>query len=262
MHLHDGETIITRYEWFISLYLTWMKCNLVTFCYRSVWFGVISGLLISCITEKNIIHEKDYFFYGFTTDTALIRESMVTEWDIYRFKDGDIIADIGCATAWLEGSYCVKGDSLTFYAIELPRVMNRIARSSNAYKSLNPGSRTTVIPHRGRPASTHLPDTSVHHVLLRETWHHVKRTQAMLADMKRILKPGGTIFVLEKQTDTVFFHPICQAYIVPKEDMIKEFEAHGFHYSEVHEFSTSESDAPAWTDDKKEKKQVLVFKKG
>lgn len=168
-----------------------------------LFFCAVSSLVAACITEKNIVREKDEFFYGFTTDTILIRKSMTEEWSIYDFREGSIIADIGCATAWLEGSYCIKGDSLTFYAIELPPVMKRIARVVSAYQSLQPGSRTIVVPHRGSTSTTKLPDTSVHHILLRETWHHVEKTGPMLADMKRILKPGGTVFVLEKYTDTL-----------------------------------------------------------
>jgi len=81
-------------------------------------FIICTTILSSCVlfpkSKKNILINCAY-----STNVDSMYNSVKEELDVYNFKPGQTIADVGFGTAWLEGIVLVKYDSLNILAEDI-----------------------------------------------------------------------------------------------------------------------------------------------
>jgi uncharacterized protein (TIGR01244 family) len=176
--------------------------------------------------------------------------------DFMGLKDGDVVADIGAGNG--------------FYTL---RLAERVAPSGKIYAQDIQQGMLDQLGERaeeagaeniemilGSATETNLPDASVDWVLLVDVYHEFSEPEAMLESIKKCLKPGGKVLLLEyraEQTDDVMPVFIPRDHKMTVEEVMSEWTAAGFALVERREFlpaqhlfvfqpSDSEASAPAW----------------
>jgi SAM-dependent methyltransferase len=141
---------------------------------------------------------------------------------------------------WFEAAASVYYDSLTFYLEDIdgvclnePNVKSTIALYSKIKKRVISNRFESFI---GTDSTTGLPNQLFDRVLLNNVYHHFSKKIQMLADIKRITKSDGFLYVfepiiLEKQAKSFE----CQ-YYTSETSLISEFEKAGFQYLETYQF--------------------------
>ena len=115
----------------------------------------------------------------------------------FGFQPGQVIADIGAFDGIWDGIYSVFTDSLTFYIEDITdkgfsrcdSIMDYCAR----LKGGNDHSKVQKVV--GTETSTNLPPTLFDKVICNESFHHFSDPVPMLNDFKKILKPGGKLYI-------------------------------------------------------------------
>lgn len=146
-------------------------------------------------------------------------------------REGERIADIGAGSGYFALRFATHvGKTGRVYAIDVSPDMilhlNRRIRSAGV-----DNMRTILAP----PDDPLLPDASVNRVFLSETWHHIEGRAAYLGVLKKALKPGGEVIILDFQKgDTPVGPPVEMR--VSREDVISELQASGFRLVKEHTF--------------------------
>jgi ubiquinone/menaquinone biosynthesis C-methylase UbiE len=110
-----------------------------------------------------------------------------------KVRKGAAVADVGAGTGFftLELAQAV-GPTGKVYAVDIaPRFLAHIAKRAAAAGHKNV---TTV---RGTARSVELPAASVDLVFLCDTYHHFEDPKSSLASIRRALRPGGEIAVVD-----------------------------------------------------------------
>ena len=146
-------------------------------------------------------------------------------------KPGEVIADIGAGSGYFTFrlSHHV-GDKGKIYAVDVSpdmvRHVNRRIRETNA---------TNVVTTLADNDDPLLADRSVNRFFICDVWHHVENQSKYLSLMKKMLKPGGEIVMIDFHKKELPFGPPMQMKIA-REDLIKQMEANGFKLSKEHTF--------------------------
>jgi arsenite methyltransferase len=146
-------------------------------------------------------------------------------------KPGETIADIGAGSGYFTFRLAHHvGDKGKVYAVDVsPDMIRHINRRIRETKSAN------VVSILADPDDPLLPDPSVQRFFICDVWHHVENQTKYLALMKKMLKPGGEIVMIDFHKKELPFGPPMQMKIA-REDLIKQMEANGFRLSKEHRF--------------------------
>ncbi|HYJ15166.1 MAG TPA: class I SAM-dependent methyltransferase [Candidatus Limnocylindria bacterium] len=146
-------------------------------------------------------------------------------------KPGETIADIGAGTGYFTFPLAHHvGDKGKVYAVDVSADMIRhINRRIRETKSANVVS---ILADLDDPL---LPDRSVDRFFICDVWHHVENQTKYLTLMKKMLKPGGEIVMIDFHKKELPFGPPLQMKIA-REDLIKQMETNGFRLSKEHKF--------------------------
>jgi arsenite methyltransferase len=146
-------------------------------------------------------------------------------------KPGETIADIGAGTGYFTFRLAHHvGDKGKVYAVDVSADMIRhINRRIRETKSANVVS---ILADLDDPL---LPESSVNRFFICDVWHHVENQTQYLALMKKMLKPGGEIVMIDFHKKELPFGPPLQMKIA-REDLIKQMEANGFRLGKEHRF--------------------------
>jgi hypothetical protein len=105
------------------------------------------------------------------------------------------------------------------------------------YAGINEGRKPSGISCHvviGRETSTTLPDALFQKVFFINTFHEVTKPKEMLADLYRILAPGGTLYVQEKVTASKQVRRKDCGHLMPVEtELLKAFSDAGFKLATV-----------------------------
>jgi arsenite methyltransferase len=146
-------------------------------------------------------------------------------------KPGEVIADIGAGSGYFTFrlSHHV-GDKGKIYAVDVsPDMVRHVNRRIRETKTTN------VVTVLADPDDPLLPDRSVNRFFICDVWHHVENQTKYLSSMKKMLKPGGEIVMIDFHKKELPFGPPMQMKIA-REDLIKQMEANGFKLSKEHTF--------------------------
>ncbi|HXK61808.1 MAG TPA: methyltransferase domain-containing protein [Acidobacteriota bacterium] len=146
-------------------------------------------------------------------------------------KEGEKIADIGAGSGYFAFRLARHvGETGEVYAVDVsPDMiihMNRAIRDRGITNV-----RTILAP----PDDPLLADNSIDRFFICNTWHHIENQAKYLRLMKKMLKPGGTVVMIDFQKRELPVGPPVQMKIA-KEDLIAQMQANGFELKKEHTF--------------------------
>jgi len=153
-------------------------------------------------------------------------ESAIRMREELQLKPGMAVCDMGCGNGYhtLPMAESVKPDGVV-YAVDIqPEMLEMLG------KRLSEAGLTNVKPLLGTENDGKLPDASCDLILLVDVYHEFSDPEAMLRSMKKALKPGGQIVLVEfrAEDDSV---PIKPEHKMSKEQIEKEMTANGWELS-------------------------------
>ena len=144
-------------------------------------------------------------------------------------KPGETIADIGSGSGYFTLRFAAHvGDTGRVFAVdidpEMVRHLNRRVRDAGVRNV------QTILAEPNDPL---LPDASVDRFVVVDTWHHIEKQTEYLALMKKMLRPGGQVVMIDFQKRDLPFGPPLEMKIA-REDQIRQMETSAFHLAKEH----------------------------
>jgi SAM-dependent methyltransferase len=145
-------------------------------------------------------------------------------------KEGDVIADIGAGS----GYFTIRlahhvGSTGRVYAIDIsPDMVRHLHERVRDMKLLN------VSPILARANDPLLPQP-VDRFLIVNVWHHIEDQASYLGLLKKLLKRGGQVVMIDfHKRDLPVGPPVAMK--IAREDLIRQMETHGFRLAKEHAF--------------------------
>ena len=149
-------------------------------------------------------------------DTALLLEKL----DV---KPGSTICDMGCGNGYYTIPLARRtGEGGRVYAVDIQPEMLGLLRDAAIEAGVE-----NVVPTRGTLVDPGLPDASIDLMLLVDVYHEMSHPEQMLAAMRKSLKPGGRVVLVEFRAEDPSI-PIKPLHKMSKTQVRKELEANGF----------------------------------
>jgi ubiquinone/menaquinone biosynthesis C-methylase UbiE len=146
-------------------------------------------------------------------------------------KPGEVIADIGAGSGYFTFRLArYVGDQGKIYAVDVsPDMILHLNRRIRELKATN------VVSILADPDDPLLPDLSIDRFFFSDSWHHIEAQASYLSLMKRMLKPGGEIIMIDFHKKDLPVGPPLQMKIA-REDVINQMETHGYRLAKEHTF--------------------------
>ncbi|MDO8514666.1 MAG: class I SAM-dependent methyltransferase [bacterium] len=111
-------------------------------------------------------------------------------------REGMKVGDFGAGSGhYTRAAAAVVGHGGKVYAIDVQEdVLKHIKLNAHAHHQ---GIINTVWGDMEKPGGTHLRDQSLDAILLANTFFQIENRFALLKEMKRVLKPGGKLMVVD-----------------------------------------------------------------
>ena len=138
-------------------------------------------------------------------------------------RPGMSVADIGAGVGYYSVRFAAKvGPQGKVYATDLQPEMIRLLRARLEKEKVG-----NVEPVLGSETETKLPDQSIDMAVLVDVYHEFSEPRKMLASLRRALKPGGRLVLLEfRQEDPKV--PIREEHKMSVATVKRELTADGF----------------------------------
>jgi tetratricopeptide (TPR) repeat protein len=184
--------------------------------FNLILFMLVSLLNQGCITLNNSqsayinndptdiysTHPSRPFKYGYAYTKEQCKENFENYLADYKFKKGDVIADIGAASGWMDAAFSVLVDSLTFYSEDIDTIFlnkSEFDKVINYYNTVRETPQTNKFNFViGTQRKTNLPDTLFDKIIFNNSFHEISNVSAILEDVCKKLKPEGQIMIREK----------------------------------------------------------------
>lgn len=146
-------------------------------------------------------------------------------------KPGEIIADIGAGSGYFTFHLARHiGEKGKVYAVDVSAEMIlHVNRRIREFKANN------VVTILADPDDPLLPEQSVNRFFICDVWHHIGNQTKYLSLMKKMLKPGGEVVIIDFHKKELPFGPPMQMKIA-REDLIKQFDSNGYRLTKEHTF--------------------------
>lgn len=150
----------------------------------------------------------------YNADGIMVNDSVfLSEVQLYEFKAGETIADIGAGSGYFEIVLSRFCDSLQVYANDIDSVSISHLTTQLKFLDLNDERNITYNTVLGNAKSSLLPSASFDKVIIRNTFHHFTYPIEMLEDCKRIMKKGAKLFIVDILVDEVDRSPACMLHL-------------------------------------------------
>jgi ubiquinone/menaquinone biosynthesis C-methylase UbiE len=145
-------------------------------------------------------------------------------------KPGESVADIGAGSGYftLRLAHHV-GPTGRVYAVDINKEM--LAHLEKRVRELKV---TNVTPILAPPNDPRLPEPVDRFVIV-DVWHHIEDQTGYLAAMKKQLKGGGQVVMIDFQKRELPVGPPMDMKIA-REDLLKQMQANGFELAKEHTF--------------------------
>jgi arsenite methyltransferase len=146
-------------------------------------------------------------------------------------KPGEVVADIGAGSGYFTFRLAHHvGDAGRVYAVDVsPDMIVHLNRRIRDLQVKN------VVSILSAPDDPLLADVSIDRFFICDTWHHIADHPRYLALMKKMLKRGGQVVMIEfKKAETPVGPPMEMR--IDRADQLKEMEANGFKLAGEHTF--------------------------
>lgn len=146
-------------------------------------------------------------------------------------REGETIADIGAGSGYFAFrlSHHV-GSGGRVYAVDINPDM--ILHMNRRIRDMGVKNLVTVLSPPDDPL---LADKSVDRFFICETWHHIENQPQYLASIKKMLKPGGQVIMIDFQKKDLPIGPPNEMKIA-REDLLRQMQANGFNLVKEHTF--------------------------
>jgi predicted methyltransferase len=146
-------------------------------------------------------------------------------------KPGEVIADIGAGSGYFTFRLAHHvGDTGKIYAVDVsPEMIVHLNRRIRELKAMN------VRSILADPDDPLLADGSIDRFFFSDSWHHIENQTKYLSLIKKMLKPGGEVIMIDFHKKELPLGPPMQLRIA-REDLIRQMEAHGFQLEKEHTF--------------------------
>lgn len=145
-------------------------------------------------------------------------------------KPGEAIADIGAGSGYFSFRFAHHVGPGRVYAVDISPEM--ILHMNRRIRDLAITNITTVL---AQPDDPLLADGSLDRVFICDVWHHVENQKEYLAKVKKMLKPGGQLVMIDFQKRELPVGPPLEMKIA-REDLVRQLERAGFQLSKEHTF--------------------------
>src|SRR5262245_14019454 len=144
-------------------------------------------------------------------------------------RPGEVITDIGAGSGYFTFRLAHHvGHTGKIYAVDVsPNMILHINRRIRESKATN------VVSILADPDDPLLPDASVNRFFFSNSWHHIENQTKYLSLMKKMLKPGGEIIMIDFHKKELPVGPPMEMKIA-REDLIKQMESNGFRLTREH----------------------------
>ena len=146
-------------------------------------------------------------------------------------KDGERIADIGAGAGYFTLRFAMHvGATGRVFAVDISPDM--IIHLNQRVRDAGLDNVRTIL---ALPDDPLLPEASVDRVFICDTWHHIGQHPQYLATLKKILKPGGQVIIIDYQKKETPDGPPMEMR-VSREDVVREFAQSGFRLTNEYGF--------------------------
>jgi arsenite methyltransferase len=181
--------------------------------------------------EMHKLHQDPKAYIAMLEDPA--RDAYQKPHDVMAalaLRDGERIADIGSGSGYFSLRFAMHvGSAGRVYAVDISPDMitylNRRIRDAGL-----DNVRTILAP----PDDPLLADASMDRIFICETWHHIEGHAHYLSVLKKALKAGGQVVVVDFQKKETPGPPMEMR--VSREDVVREFEQNGYRLMKEHTF--------------------------
>ena len=119
----------------------------------------------------------------------------------YGIKNGDVVADIGAASGYIDGAFSVMTDSVSYYIQDIDTNFlnqNEFEKVTNYFSKIRNRPQTNTFHYViGSEFETALPDSMFDIIMMRISFHEIYYKNEILADIFNKLKPGGKLIIDE-----------------------------------------------------------------
>ncbi len=146
-------------------------------------------------------------------------------------KDGEVIADIGAGSGYFafRFSHHVGAQGKVFAVDISPDMILHMNRQIRDLKVQN------VVTVLAAPDDPLLGDSSIDRFFICDVWHHIENQPQYLARLKRMLKPGGQIVMIDFQKRELPVGPPTSMKI-SRDDLVRQMETAGFKVAKEYTF--------------------------
>ena len=146
-------------------------------------------------------------------------------------KPGEVIADIGAGSGYFTFRLARHlEDAGRVYAVDVSPDM--IVHLNRRIRDLQLKNVVTIL---AAPDDPLLADASIDRFFICDTWHHIGDHPRYLALLKKMLKPGGQVVMIDfKKAQTPVGPPMEMR--IDRADLVKEMETNGFRVAAEHTF--------------------------
>jgi ubiquinone/menaquinone biosynthesis C-methylase UbiE len=145
-------------------------------------------------------------------------------------RPGEIVADIGAGSGYFSLRLAQHvGQTGHVYAVDInPDMIRRMNQRIHEAGLVNV---STILAQPDNP----LLAQPVDRVLFVNVWHHIENQAAYLERLKKSLKPGGQIVMIDfHKRDLPVGPPVAMK--IAREDLLRQMQAHGFTLRAEHTF--------------------------
>jgi arsenite methyltransferase len=146
-------------------------------------------------------------------------------------KPGEVVADIGAGSGYFAFRFARHvGETGRIYAVDVSPDM--IVHLNRRVRELAMKNVVTIL---SAPDDPLLADASIDQFFICDTWHHIENHASYLGLMKKMLKPGGQVVMIDfKKVKTPVGPPLEMR--IDRGDLLKEMEVNGFKLVTEHTF--------------------------
>jgi len=146
-------------------------------------------------------------------------------------KEGDRIADIGAGSGYFALRFARHvGAAGRVLAVDINPDM--VVHLNRRIRDAGLDNVRTIL---ALPDDPLLAPSSIDRVFISEAWHHIGDRPQYLALLKRTLKPGGQVIIIDFQKAATEVGPPAEMRVA-REDVVREFEKNGFRLAKEHTF--------------------------
>lgn len=145
-------------------------------------------------------------------------------------KPNEVIADIGAGSGYFSFRFSRHVGQGRVYAVDVSPDM--ILHMNRQIRDREIKNVTTVLAPPDDPL---LPNASLDRIFICDSWHHIDKQTEYLALLKKLLKPGGQLVMIDFQKHELPLGP-PMAMKIAREDLVRQLEGAGFHLLREHTF--------------------------